>query len=45
MAAPAEPDADSVNAHLAEFLCSRKEEVIRSWMGRVQADPTIPRRA
>jgi hypothetical protein len=42
MAAPAEPDADSVNAHLAEFLCSRKEEVIRSWMGRVQADPTIP---
>ena len=37
-----EPEADSVNARLAEFLCGRKEEMIRSWMGRVQADRAIP---
>jgi hypothetical protein len=42
MTTPTEADADSVNAHLAEFLCNRKEEMIRSWMGRVQADRAIP---
>jgi hypothetical protein len=36
-----EADADSINGRLAEFLCSRKEEMIRSWMGRVQADRSI----
>ena len=42
MSTPPEADSDSVNGQLAEFLCSRKEEMIRSWIGRIQADPAIP---
>ena len=42
MTTSAEADSDSINSQLAEFLCSRKDEMIRSWMGRVQADPAIP---
>ncbi|HSH37686.1 MAG TPA: RsbRD N-terminal domain-containing protein [Chthoniobacterales bacterium] len=36
-----EPDADSVNAQLAGFLSARKEEMIRAWARRVDADPAI----
>ena len=41
MSTSTEADGDSINGRLAEFLCGRKEEMIRSWMGRVQADPAI----
>ena len=42
MAKSTEADAESVNGRLAEFLSSRKEEMIRAWIGRVNADPLIP---
>lgn len=42
MAASAEAHPDSVNGRLATFLCGRKEEIIRAWISRVQADPSIP---
>ena len=32
---------DSVNAQLADFLCARRDEIIRAWLGRVEADPAI----
>ena len=32
----------SVNEQLADFLYRRREEMIRAWMARVQADPAIP---
>ena len=42
MPTSSEPDPESVNAQLAEFICGRKEEIIRAWLGRVQADPVVP---
>ena len=42
MGTPNEADPDSVNAQLAEFLCARKEEMIRAWIVRLQADAAIP---
>ena len=41
MATSLEADSDSVNARLAEFLCTRKEEMIKAWTARLQADPAI----
>ena len=35
-------DADSVNGRLADFLYARKEEIVRAWMARVQADHALP---
>lgn len=42
MSTSTEADADSVNARLADFICGRKEEMIRAWIGRVKADAAIP---
>ena len=42
MSTSTEPDRDSVNARLAEFICSRKEEMIRAWLARVTADAAVP---
>ena len=42
MATVTEAHPDSVNGRLANFLCARKEEIIRAWMSRVRADPSIP---
>jgi hypothetical protein len=42
MSTQAEPDHDSVNARLADFICSRKEEMIRAWISRVTADRAVP---
>ncbi len=37
-----DPDPDSINSRLADFLCARKEEMIRAWLRRIEADPAIP---
>ena len=42
MSTSTEPDRDSVNARLAAFICSRKEEMIRAWLGRVTTDVAVP---
>lgn len=34
-------DPESVNHQLAEFLLERREEIIRAWVERVEADPAI----
>ena len=41
MSTSLEADSDSINARLAEFLCVRKEEMIKAWIGRLEADPAI----
>ena len=38
MSASREPEPDSINAQLADFLCARREEMIRTWIGRLHAD-------
>jgi hypothetical protein len=35
-------DPDSVNGRLADFLCTRKEEMIRAWIEHVHTDASIP---
>src|SRR3712207_5981937 len=34
-------DSESINLQLADFLCDRQEEIVRAWMGRVQADARV----
>jgi hypothetical protein len=41
MAAASDPHPESVNARLADFICGRKDEIIRAWVGRVQADQSL----
>ena len=41
MPVPSDPKSESVNERLADFLCARKDEIIRAWIGRVQADPSM----
>lgn len=37
-----EPHPDSVNARLADYLCTHREGIILEWLDRVRADPAIP---
>jgi hypothetical protein len=41
MAAPSDPQSESVNERLADFVCARKDEIIRAWVGRIQADESM----
>ena len=41
MPASSDPQSEGVNERLADFVCARKDEIIRARIGRIQADESM----